>query len=239
MTNGLKILIVEDKAEEAKYLESILLQLQYHVTGIAGTLEAAIDIFQRHQPDICIIDIYLSGKADGAVFAKHVNDLDEKVPFLFLTSNYDNVTFQLAKTTNPCNYLLKPYNPLELRYAIELAMERYDSRKTGGTGVLFIKRSNSISRVHLREIIYIEVEGKYSKIITAREKFLVQQPLKELQFQLPASMFCRIHRNYIVNIEEVAKIDTVTNEATLKNGQLLYCSRRYMDNLMRHAKILK
>ncbi len=94
-------------------------------------------------------------------------------------------------------------------------------------------------KVNIHDIRYIEVDGKYSKIVCRAEKFLIQQPLKELQLRLPATLFSRIHRNYIVNIEEVAKIDTVNNEVLFRDGTSLYYSRRYLEHLLDYFRVLK
>ena len=104
---------------------------------------------------------------------------------------------------------------------------------------LFIKRGNTMTKVDIHDIKYIEVDGKYSKIVCTNEKFLIQQPLKELQLQLPSTLFSRIHRNYIINIERVIKIDTMSNEVLFKDGTSLFFSRRYLYGLLDYFKILK
>ncbi len=237
--NKPRILIVEDHAEEAAYLQKALTESEYEVAGIAGDITRAYELYLNKRPHLCVVDIYLNGKPDGVAFAQKISDCGESVPIVFLTGNYDAITFYLAKTTNPHSYLLKPYNPLELQYAIELAMDKIRSAPIQESDTLFIKRANAMTKVNIHDIKYIEVDGKYSKIVCANEKFLIQQPLKELQLQLPSTLFSRIHRNYIVNIEGVTKIDTISNEVLFKDGTSLFFSRRYLDNLLDYFKVLK
>jgi DNA-binding LytR/AlgR family response regulator len=233
----LKILIVEDQPDEAVHLRKTLSQCGYGEVAAATSLETALDMFNSFVPDICIIDVYLDGKPDGIVFADRIS---QQIPFVFLTGSDDNTTFQLARMTRPRSYLLKPYNPLELQYAIELAVEKMKQvLPQVNPDILFVKNGNVLSQVPMDAIRYIEVEGKYSKIICHHGKFLVQLPLKELNQQLPDVFFSRIHRNYIVNIREVASINIQEQELFLKDGQVLYFSRRYIDDFMRAYKVLK
>ncbi|WP_315898174.1 LytTR family DNA-binding domain-containing protein [Chitinophaga pinensis] len=83
------------------------------------------------------------------------------------------------------------------------------------------------------------MDGKYSKVVCPAEKFVIQQSLKDLQAQLPPVQFCRVHRNYIVNVKEVTKINTYNNEIFFRDGESLFFSRRYIDEFLQAFKIFK
>lgn len=238
----LRLLIVEDNPDEAAYLQSILTQLRYDTVGVAASLPSAVVLVDAQQPDLCIVDIYLEGKPDGIAFAKKIGSTHPNIPLLFLTGNYDSTTFDLARTANPYSYLLKPYNPMELQYAIELAMDKLNRTLTTTLGKdksIFIRTGNSMSRININDIVYIEVEGKYSKILSGTEKFLVQQSLKDLQALLPTDIFLRIHRNFIVNVKKVMKVDVYTNEVMLQGGEVISFSKHYMNDLAARFTILR
>lgn len=248
--NNLKVLIVEDQDAEASHLKDSLLQLGFEVPAIAKNLSEGLEYFDKYTPDISLIDIYLNGRPDGIVFGLEINErMPVKKPFLFLTSAIDNSTFKLAKSTMPFNYLLKPFNKPELKYAIELANERFRNEGTKAvlsakdvrldSSFLFVKKGNTLVKFHYDDIRYIEVEGKYSKIVCEHEKFLVQQSLKELHTQLPSAQFHRMHRNYIVNVKEVTKLNAGTGEIYFKDGRTLIFSRRYMDEFLQNFKLFK
>jgi len=184
-----KVLIMEDHAVEASYLKDTLTQLGYEVTAIASCLSEGLEYFYMHQPDVSLVDVYLDGKPDGIVFGMEMNTGQEiKKPFLFLTGATDISTFKLAKAAGPYNYLIKPFNKPELQYAIELPLERHQaevsSPPAAGTSVptesVFIKRGNTLVSIQYSDIKYIEVDGKYCKIVCYNQKFVVQQPLAEL-----------------------------------------------------------
>lgn len=248
---GAKILIIEDDRQDACLLEGMLLDHGYEVGGIANSLQEALRLFHAIQPDLVIIDIFLQGRKDGITFATQISDDDDtRKPFIFLTSAADRNTFEAARLTAPFSYLLKPFNELELQYAIELAVEKFAGAPAGMFAmeekstvmlqdIFFIKRGNMLAKISLDDILYIEVEGKYSKIVCSREKYLVQQPLKLILGRLPAIRFVRVHRNYIVNIREVAKVNLTDNEIVLEDGRSVLFSRRYFDDFMRAYDVLR
>ncbi|TWV98761.1 response regulator [Chitinophaga pinensis] len=122
----LKVLILEDSPDEADYLENFLRKQGCSDIRITTNLKDAVTAYDAELPDICLIDIYLANKPDGILFAETINEhREQRRPFIFLTSAGDSTTFRLAKFTSPYNYLLKPYNPLELEYAIELALSKF------------------------------------------------------------------------------------------------------------------
>jgi len=244
--SNLKILVLEDEEASASYLTSILAQSGYESVYACATLAAALEAYERHDPDLCILDVYIKGSPDGIAFAEQVIAQGARKPFLFLTAAHDLATFRLAKFTSPSSYLLKPYNPLELTYALELALEKCAPEAVPARPVpvsqndfLFVKRGNTLMKVMLNDIVYIEVEGKYCNMVCHSEKLIVQQPLKDLLERLPDNRFFRIHRNYVVNINEVSKINMQNDECLLKNGQSLVFSRRYIDAFLRYFEVLK
>ncbi len=244
-------MIIEDDRQDACLLEGMLLDHGYEVGGIANSLQEALRLFHAIQPDLVIIDIFLQGRKDGITFATQISDDDDtRKPFIFLTSAADRNTFEAARLTAPFSYLLKPFNELELQYAIELAVEKFAGAPAGMFAmeekstvmlqdIFFVKRGNMLAKISLDDILYIEVEGKYSKIVCSREKYLVQQPLKLILGRLPAIRFVRVHRNYIVNIREVAKVNLTDNEIVLEDGRSVLFSRRYFDDFMRAFDVLR
>jgi DNA-binding LytR/AlgR family response regulator len=243
-----KVLIMEDHASEAMYLKDTLTQLGYHVPAIATSLSEGREYFSMYEPDITLVDIYLDGKPDGIVYGQEMSAReDTKKPFLFLTGATDSSTFKLARTTCPYNYLIKPFNKPELHYAIQLALERYKAEftpprieeKLGSSTSVFVKRGNTLVSTQYDDIKYIEVDGKYSKIVCYNQKFVVQQPLVDLHTTLPTDRFFRIHRRYVINLKEITKIDIQNHEIFFKDGNTLFFSRRYLEEFLNLIKLIK
>ena len=118
--------------------------------------------------------------------------------------------------THPFSYLIKPFNELEILYAIETALEKFyeqpdaflDENKSTviSSESLFIKKGRSLKKVHVDDIIYIEVEEKYCNIITEKEKFVILISLVKILELLDQTRFYRTHRNYIVNARKITEI---------------------------------
>lgn len=247
----LKIFIIEDNASEARALTLQLEKKGYVVAGIAASLREALVSAAKTETDLFIIDIFLQGNPDGIVFAEKMNAAEiRKRPFIFLTNAADRHTFDLARKTGPFSYLLKPFNELELEYAIELAIEKFASAdgyfasyaeplSLPAGEMFFVKKGNMLAKILVSDIRYIEVDGKYCKLMYGNEKYLVQRSLKQLQDQLPAKQFIKIHRNYIVNLKEIIKINLDDHAIILQDGHTLAFSRRYLEALMNQFGILR
>lgn len=90
-----------------------------------------------------------------------------------------------------------------------------------------LKQGTKIHVILVPEIIYIRAEGDYAEIVTENGKFLKEQTMKYFEMHLPPKKFVRIHRSYIVNVEEISRIELYENKGqqiTLKNGEKLKAS---------------
>ncbi|WP_430412687.1 LytR/AlgR family response regulator transcription factor [Kordia sp.] len=238
--NHINILIVEDTPEESELLNSVLIENDFNVVGIAPTFKEAIELFYDKDIDIAIIDIFLDGRPDGIAFAETINAVSNAAkPFIFLTSSTDRRIFERAKLTHPFSYLIKPFNELELLYTIETALERFYGQEDAfqdeeentiiSTEHLFIKKGKSLKKVHIDEIIYIEVEEKYCNIITEKEKFVILISLVKILELLDETKFYRTHRNFIVNLQKVEEIVPADNLILLTGNHKATLSGTYKD----------
>jgi len=248
----LQILVIEDNEQDAAEIQRQLLNNGYHVCGVATHLKQAFDLFEKLRPDLCVIDIFLDGKKDGIVFAQTIfNKNGGRYPFIFLTGAADRGTFESARLTEPFSYLLKPFNEMELQYAIELAIEKFAKEEENHfataeeaasvfvNNVFFVKKGNILAKVLINDIKYIEVDGKYCKLAYGTDKFVVQKSMKQLHDQLPAGQFIRVHRNFIANMNSIQKINLEDHEIVLQDGKSLTFSRRYIDDLLHVFNVLK
>lgn len=119
-----KILLVEDESIEAMDIKRILESFGYEVPHVARSgNEAIVKAFQI-LPDIILMDIVLKGEINGIGVASKIKDLD--IPVIYLTAHSEESTVQKAKHTEPYGYLIKPYDPMDLKNAIELALYRHE-----------------------------------------------------------------------------------------------------------------
>jgi DNA-binding NtrC family response regulator len=120
-----KILIVEDQFIEANNLRLILDRASYTVVPIAASFVEAMEMLDRHKPDLVLLDIYLDGTLTGVDFAKVL--ASRKVPFVYLSANSNRKIFLAAKATKPYGFLVKPFRQRDVLAALEVALELHEA----------------------------------------------------------------------------------------------------------------
>ncbi len=118
-----KILVVDDEAIITMQLEERLSAMDYTVAGMAASGEDAVAKARSIRPDLVLMDIVMPGKLNGIEAAKIITgELD--IPVVFVTSYADDAIIQKAKSVRPYGYIVKPFNELEIKAAIEVALFR-------------------------------------------------------------------------------------------------------------------
>lgn len=238
--DNINVLIIEDTPEQSDALVKVLEQNHYNIAGVATNFTDALKLFYANTVDVIIIDVFLDGKPDGITFAESINIIpNASKPFVFLTSSQDRQIFERAKLTKPFSFLMKPFNELEILYAIEMAVEKFydqtnvflaEEQDTVITNdYLFIKKKNALKKVALNDIIYIEVEERYCNIITEKEKFVILISLTKISELLDKTKFIKTHRNSIVNSDKIEEIILADNLIILKGNYKINLSDTYKD----------
>lgn len=235
---NINILIIEDVPSESEPLVKVLKEHNYEVVGVATKYSDALRMFYEKKVDLVIIDIFLDGKPEGITFAETINITPNALkPFVFLTASKDRQIFENAKLTHPFSFLLKPFNELEVLYAVEMAIEKFYAQKNVfsteelgtvvGIEYLFIKKKNALKKALISDILYIEVEGRYCNIVTENEKFVILISLSKINDLLQKNKFVRTHRNYLVNSEKITEIIPEDNLVILKGSHKIILSDKY------------
>lgn len=120
-----KILIVDDEIIIADDLANTLTKLGYEVLEPALSYNEAIKAFDAEPVDLVVLDINLGTKKTGIDVAGYIKS-HSNTPFIFLTSFSDSRTLELAKTTMPYAYLVKPYEAVDVMTAIEIALNNHE-----------------------------------------------------------------------------------------------------------------
>ncbi len=221
----LKIFIVEDDPIIAADLEDRLLEMEYQISGTATAGEDALDFFIKNSPknmlpDLVLMDIQLDGALDGIETARQIAQKLPDLPIIFLTSNSDDATFSRAKSVRPAAFLSKPFRGRDLKHAIELAISHSSKNQNQHVSTeentfllpdrVFLKINERMVRLFFRDILWVEADDYYCKIVTREREFLVGQTLKKFSEAiagLPEMM--RVHRSFVVNLQHIEEIGDV------------------------------
>lgn len=233
-----RVLILEDQQKEGDELVLLLEENQYEIAGWARSLSEALKLMHSVDFDIAIIDVYMGDLPEGIAFAEALQAQPNlSKPFAFLTSSKDRSIFDRAKLTKPFAFLLKPFNALEVLYALEMAVEKYydqedalDTDESAGLltdNSLFIKKKGALHKVQFQAISYVEVDERYCTLYCEADKFVVLKSLKQMEEILGPHGFVRTHRKFLVQKKKITKIILGEDSVLLEGGFSVPISDNY------------
>ncbi|TFG90237.1 MAG: PAS domain S-box protein, partial [Syntrophobacterales bacterium] len=184
----ISILIVEDELIIAKGIEKRLKAMGYAVTDMVSSGEEAVEKALETLPDLVLMDINLPGGMDGVTAAEKIRSRAD-IPVIFLTAYTDSDTLTRAKTSEPFGYIIKPFQDITLKSAIEMGLykHRMESRlrrseerlsttlKSIGDGVISTDRKGFVSFMNpVAEVLtgwsHVEAIGRYlQEVFCCRE----------------------------------------------------------------------
>jgi len=220
MTN-LSVYIIEDQPLYANQLMILVDELGYDLAGMADNSDKALKEIPTLIPDLLLVDIKIKGSLDGIEFVSMIQK-KMAIPTIFITSFTDTETFARAKKVNPYAFLTKPFDSSNLQRTIELAFNTYLPRENVKKEIwdedvvlkdaFFIKNRSRLEKVQIKDILYVEVEDRYSSLYLGKnKKHVLRMSMSDVQDKLPENMFFRVHRKYSVNLTKVTSIDLQDN----------------------------
>lgn len=230
----MKILIVEDDPFVAADLKDKLEQLQYRVTGIAESYDAAVDAIKKDRPDLALVDIELIGERTGIELSEELNKL--RIPFIYLSSIQDLNTYFKAKDTRPLKNLAKPIDLVNLRNAlldIDAKTEELDQDL-----IHFLTDKDGIRRrVEPDEIVYLDAARSYCDVYLDDEsRMTLSTAMGNIAKKLNHPDMIQISRSNIINRKHIKLIRG--NEVKLTVGPFLRISDSYRDGFNGMVNIL-
>lgn len=121
---GARILIVEDSEMSAAVIEGNLHLLKYVVVASVPTGSQAIQKAGELLPNIVLMDIHLEGEMDGITTAEQIR-VRFDIPVIYMTAHGEEDILQRMKITEPFGFLMKPFDYMELRSVIEVALYKH------------------------------------------------------------------------------------------------------------------
>jgi two-component system LytT family response regulator len=192
---------------------------------------------QELQPDLIFLDVQMP-KLTGF----EMLELLENPPVVIFTTAYNEYAIK-AFDLNAVDYLLKPFSRERFSKALEKVKEKSELKgnesdklkefinKVTGTEKterIVVKTGTKIQVIPVDSILYLEAQDDYVMLYTPEGKFLKQQTMKHYESTLDSAVFVRIHRSYIVNIQQVVRIEPYEKESwqvMLKNNSKLPMSK--------------
>ena len=193
----------------------------------------AMNVMSENDIQLLFIDINMPN-ISGMEFVKSLQDK----PYIVFTTAYSEYAVE-GFEVEAVDYLLKPIsfsNLLKAANKVKTLMDLKANKQKGNVEEivrhLFVKSAYKLIRVEFSTIIYIESQHEYIKIhLLNNESVTTKMSLKSIQELLPTKQFIRIHRSFIVNIDEVTVIER--NGIIFKNKIKIPISEQYRVDFQR------
>ena len=222
----------------------------------------AIRKIKTEKPDLVFLDIQMPG-FDGFSVVKGVMELEPPL-IVFVTAYQEHAV--RAFEANAVNYLMKPVDEDKLADTMERVRTRLAEKNAAGEAeklknvlaevapdamdavsdepdvaaryekLINIKDRGQIFRVDVDSIERIEAAGDYMCIYTADNSLILRETMKDLERRLDPRVFQRVHRSWIVNLNNVRQVKPHTNGEcflVLDSGADVKVSRSYRDVVAR------
>jgi len=200
----IKCIIVEDEPLAVKVLSDYIAQVPF--LELQGTFKDAIlatDFLRDHQTDLIFLDIHLP-KLKGMAFLKTLID----PPAVIVTTAYHQYAVE-GFDLNVTDYLLKPFDFERFLIAVNKVKSAQPAAAKTSSGekekqepesqekkdYLFLNVQKKKVKILFLEIVYIESQREYIKIITTKKEYISKMSTHEIEDLLPANLFKRIHRS--------------------------------------------
>ncbi|MCG8573881.1 MAG: LytTR family transcriptional regulator DNA-binding domain-containing protein [Flavobacteriales bacterium] len=204
------ILIVEDEPLIADDLKIVIEKLGYTVAAMVDSAEGAVDFLLSNKVDLALLDVQIKGDTDGIDLA---GILKEKfgVPYIFLTSFFDDDTIYRIREASPLAYIVKPYKDIDIKVNLGLAFNRKNDLPTQSSSAEienhFVRKNGEMVRLNIDDVLWIKGEDNYSDIyMTNGEKYTISQTLKSMEDKFPLAQFVRIQKGYIIKLSAISSI---------------------------------
>jgi len=230
----LKCIIVDDEPIARKLLQEYIEDIDFiELVGIAENPLKANTILSQQPVDLLFLDINMP-KLTGIEFLRASKNL----PMVIITTAYAEYAkdgFEL----DVMDYLVKPFSFERFLKACNKAREYYLLKNTvtpvsaaskPANDYFFVKCDGRIEKVLYSELIYVEAMLNYVALYTETKKMMVYLTVKSMEAQLPADIFLKVHKSYIVNVSKIKSIEG--NEITLANAKVTI-SQNFYDAVMK------
>ncbi len=213
----LNAMIVDDEAPARSELR-YLLEETGKVNSIveASSAREAIEMLMESRPDVLFLDISMP-KTSGMQLAEAFAKLKNPPAVVFVTA-YSEYALD-AFNVNALDYLMKPVETDRLIRALDKVENLIRPKVVTAQSVerLPVEKAGHKVLLPVDEIRFIEAKDDYSCIYTEEDRYLTNTSLAQLEKRLPSSSFFRAHRSYIVNIDSIEDVESVST-GVLKLG---------------------
>jgi two-component system LytT family response regulator len=248
-------IIVDDENKACTNLQKMLqtyIDPSINICGIANSAAEAEALIIAYNPDVVFLDIEMPDE-NAFEFLDRIASINFEIIFVTAYDEFAVRAFRL----NAIYYILKPIRVNDLKSAVERFKERLQYKtlvhlphisyaelssqvvNNVRQHSLTLRNTNGIEVLSFRDIYYIEAHGSYSKFVFIKDnnvkEILSSYALSYYEELLPANIFFRIHRSYILNCQHLKSVNE-TGMAVINEHIMLPVGRRRFSLLLDFLK---
>jgi two-component system LytT family response regulator len=207
-----------------EYIEQV--DFLYAVAACKNAIEAS-QVLQHNNIDLVFLDIQMP-KITGIDFLKNLIS----PPLVIFTTAFPEYAIE-GYELNVLDYLLKPISFERFFKAVVKAQSYLNLRirqdSVTAEPYFFVKSNQKLEKIYIDNILYIEALSNYVILHTKTKKHIVYMSFKGIEAQLPANLFLKIHKSFIVAVNA---IETIDNDELILPGHTLPISKSYRSSVM-------
>ena len=228
----IKCIIVDDEPFAQIGLKEYIKEVDFlELVGVCDNAMQAYPLLNNNKADLILLDIEMP-ELSGIDFIKSL----KKMPAVIFTTAYPEYALQ-SYDLDVIDYLVKPISFQRFLKAVNkakyfLADKLKDPSQTAEENdYLFLKVNYQLEKIFYKDVLFIEALQNYVAIHLAGKKIVSYITISGIEKKLPANLFMRIHKSYIVGLN---KIEMITGNKVIIDTHNLPVSRNIKDKLM-HA----
>jgi DNA-binding LytR/AlgR family response regulator len=226
----IQCLVIDDEPVARKGIAGYVNQTPF--LALAGICKSAIeanDFLHKEKVDLLFLDIQMPDLT-GIEF---VRSLENPPAVVFTTAfrDYAIEGFEL----NALDYLVKPISFQRFLKAANKSLAFFEMQRQAPSkpasidqDYFFIKSDGQFIKIMLDDVLYFESEKDYVFIYTEQKRYLTLLSLKQLEKDLPANKFLRVHRSFLVSL---AKIDLFDGSQLVIKDKRIPVSRSFQETI--------
>ena len=212
----IRILIADDDPGMLLMMRKLIGRAEdYELVGEAQSGEEVLALYEKFAPEVVLMDVEMPGMS-GMDCARVIQDKNPKAVLVFATAHeqYMKGAFEVYAF----DYLVKPFPVERALNTLRLIRERLREREAAQDVVaplrpasaparLMLKSRDGLTFVDIEDILLVQREDRQTVIYTVGDgRFVTGEGLSELEERLPANMFFRSHKSYIVNVGQIESV---------------------------------
>lgn len=216
----MRVIIIEDESPAREIVKSFLKNhTDVELCGEYSDGFSGMKGIKEHNPDLIFLDVQMP-KITGF----EMLELLDNPPEIIFTTAYDQYAIK-AFEMNAVDYLLKPFDRERFNQALEKAKERVGTPKKDDNADrmkkvvdkmgekeesifrIVVKKGGDIHMVPVEDLLYIEAQDDYVMLYTEKGRFLKEKTMKFYESHLDPQQFVRVHRSYIVRVDQVKRLE--------------------------------